>query len=535
MGRPDPNVSNGTCYYQGGKKLDKAFIPCGNDAIQHVPCCQAGDMCLGSNACFGASYGVTYLAGCTDDNYVDGSCPDKSPFSDSNWVGLIYVGDNKWSPCHQKAEPTLLAPPDPCEKPKSGTTNIAFTAPSVISNVGRLPLSKGGTVSWMPGKAPPTPTDDGPATDGTPFLTSSTTEDSSSHVTSMTSSITATESTATEVPSATSTEAADSPTHTSTATGSHSGMSQGQVAGIAVGVIAAVILLGIAAVIMRRRRRQQQDTATGDPPSGAAPAKFDPRPPHHPHGPRSPRLPTLPAEMGQPDMAPTTTPALSELGSNHEPYWSCPSELQGGHGPHLGPPAGYYAGPSQPQRGEFFPPQHDSYTGAHSVLPPADMRPVDASVVPISPTSAFSEDHHGGHDHHYSLGSMSSINSQPGVLPVRQCSAGTATGPSANGPRHSMGSVGEMGSMHSNRRVSTFSPRYSASSQQLPPPHAYPGQPLPYQPYLPVQSAPQAVHETPVGTVPAPMQPDPESNKGPGNLKLGPDPRAQDKTVFELA
>lgn len=37
-------------------------------------------MCLSSNACYNAQFGVTYVAGCTDKNYKDGMCPDKGPY-----------------------------------------------------------------------------------------------------------------------------------------------------------------------------------------------------------------------------------------------------------------------------------------------------------------------------------------------------------------------------------------------------------------------------------------------------------------------
>ena len=80
----DPNilVSNGTCYSAAGEKLDDSFIPCGNDAFGYHACCGAGDNCLANNACFGihgSGYGsyLTYMAGCSDPEYKDSSCPKK--------------------------------------------------------------------------------------------------------------------------------------------------------------------------------------------------------------------------------------------------------------------------------------------------------------------------------------------------------------------------------------------------------------------------------------------------------------------------
>ena len=70
-------VSNGTCYYKANKLADPSFLACGNDALGHVACCSENDMCLSDNACYNQTYGLTYLAGCTDSNYEDASCPDK--------------------------------------------------------------------------------------------------------------------------------------------------------------------------------------------------------------------------------------------------------------------------------------------------------------------------------------------------------------------------------------------------------------------------------------------------------------------------
>ncbi len=75
-------ISNGTCYSAPGKKLDASFLPCGNDAFGHKTCCGAGDNCLADDACFGvhgSGYGsyLTYMAGCTDPDYKDPSCPNK--------------------------------------------------------------------------------------------------------------------------------------------------------------------------------------------------------------------------------------------------------------------------------------------------------------------------------------------------------------------------------------------------------------------------------------------------------------------------
>ena len=80
MSDPSIYISNGTCYTGPGVEAASDFIPCGNDFYGHVSCCQKGDNCLGSNACYNIEYEVTYLAGCSDPNYQDESCPDKGAF-----------------------------------------------------------------------------------------------------------------------------------------------------------------------------------------------------------------------------------------------------------------------------------------------------------------------------------------------------------------------------------------------------------------------------------------------------------------------
>lgn len=70
-------IANGTCYFADNRKADAAMMPCGNDANDHVACCQAGDYCLESSVCFNGDFGVTYIAGCSDPDYEHPSCPNK--------------------------------------------------------------------------------------------------------------------------------------------------------------------------------------------------------------------------------------------------------------------------------------------------------------------------------------------------------------------------------------------------------------------------------------------------------------------------
>lgn len=52
MSQPNPFIANGTCYTGKGARADSAFIPCGNAAFGHLPCCSRGDMCLADRACY---------------------------------------------------------------------------------------------------------------------------------------------------------------------------------------------------------------------------------------------------------------------------------------------------------------------------------------------------------------------------------------------------------------------------------------------------------------------------------------------------
>jgi hypothetical protein len=77
----DPTLVNGSCYSDANSKAPSRFIPCGNVALGHVPCCESGDVCLSSRACFNGQYYVTYLAGCTDESYGHENCPDKGVYT----------------------------------------------------------------------------------------------------------------------------------------------------------------------------------------------------------------------------------------------------------------------------------------------------------------------------------------------------------------------------------------------------------------------------------------------------------------------
>ncbi|KAK0702264.1 hypothetical protein B0H67DRAFT_604567 [Lasiosphaeris hirsuta] len=153
-------VSNGTCYSAAGKELDKSFIPCGNDAFGHQTCCGAGDNCLADNACWGihgSGYGssLTYMAGCTDPDYRDASCPDKKSI-DQAWIALTLCDDSDgaWAPCSQVGNPTTLQPGSYCTCTDAASTTVAVKDTNTLSSLASLPQRTGESILFFPGHTP---------------------------------------------------------------------------------------------------------------------------------------------------------------------------------------------------------------------------------------------------------------------------------------------------------------------------------------------------------------------------------------------
>lgn len=74
MSDPNPFISNGTCYYEVGEESPSNMLPCGNAALGHKACCQAGDMCLDYGVCFNEKLEISYMAGCSDPKYEIDDC-----------------------------------------------------------------------------------------------------------------------------------------------------------------------------------------------------------------------------------------------------------------------------------------------------------------------------------------------------------------------------------------------------------------------------------------------------------------------------
>ncbi|KAE9372665.1 hypothetical protein N431DRAFT_483415 [Stipitochalara longipes BDJ] len=157
----DPNifVSNGTCYTASGEKLDKSFIPCGNDAFGHQTCCGAGDNCIADRACFGihgSGYGsyLTYWAGCSDPEYKDASCPKKDV--DQPWVALTLCDNSngEWAICSQEGNPSTLQPGSFCSCTVASSATVAFSDSTSLTNICSLPQSTGQSIKFFAGHTP---------------------------------------------------------------------------------------------------------------------------------------------------------------------------------------------------------------------------------------------------------------------------------------------------------------------------------------------------------------------------------------------
>ncbi|KAI1091349.1 hypothetical protein F5B19DRAFT_493576 [Rostrohypoxylon terebratum] len=148
------DISNGTCYYAANTQAKGDYIPCGNvDIGLNWACCVAGDICLGSSACYHLHFDVTYLAGCTDPNYTDITCPPKGKFEKQQWVGLenCKYDTDVWAGCAEMGDVPGSKPPAMCTCSKEVEV---LTDKLVLDNVALLPTSLGGTISWYDGMSP---------------------------------------------------------------------------------------------------------------------------------------------------------------------------------------------------------------------------------------------------------------------------------------------------------------------------------------------------------------------------------------------
>ncbi|KAI5927376.1 hypothetical protein F4810DRAFT_650648 [Camillea tinctor] len=254
MGDYNPMLANGTCWSNVNVRSIDDFIPCGNDAGrgEHFACCNRGDNCLSSNACYNSKYSSTYVAGCTDQSFGSAACPKKGDFYDQQWVGLVrcMVSDDntkneeEWAGCKESDGKGGLRVPDKCDC--KGKTPLFKDGPT-LTNIAHLPLGSGETISFYPGFEPASATDAPTQNSQTSLATTAATTTGSSLTTEVTASPTGL---TTPDPISTPDDTAGGP---STAIKIGVGVGAG-----AVGVIV-VCLIVITIMLQRRKNKKNKD------------------------------------------------------------------------------------------------------------------------------------------------------------------------------------------------------------------------------------------------------------------------------------
>ncbi|KAI5862498.1 hypothetical protein GGS23DRAFT_570485 [Durotheca rogersii] len=248
MNNTDLYLSNGTCFFGPGQVADDNYIPCGNAALSGPQsCCYAGDYCLSSTACWNELYVVTYIAGCTDSTFSSAKCTNKFDYPGQQYVAMARCeGDQVdiWSGCsHHPEWIEILKEPD-CACNASQALIRNSNGESTLDNIGSLPPTPGGTISFNPTAIP----------------TRRATSSSSIYVSA----------TQTSTPAATT----DFPPDDS----SSRGLSTGAKAGIGVGVgvgVPLVAALAFVAFFLRRRNRKAAQEPPAAPEVSAAPPPRD--------------------------------------------------------------------------------------------------------------------------------------------------------------------------------------------------------------------------------------------------------------------
>lgn len=246
-----------------------------------------------------ATAGNTYLAGCTDAQYTDGSCPWKSDdFDEQEWVGLVRcdavnktANEWAWAGCSVPADAyTSLRRMGTCDCTSKATL---FVGEQALLRHASLPSSVGGTISWEDGYAVTA------AAETTSSSSSSSPAATAGSAATGSSASATTTTTSAAATAATGTQAASSSSGDGGADSSPS-LSTGAKAGIAVGAIGAVLsVLAIAVMVFLHRRRRR-----GDPKGEYSEA---PPPPHD----KVPGTPTVMMTDGNDGMAPPAYPAYS--------------------------------------------------------------------------------------------------------------------------------------------------------------------------------------------------------------------------------
>ncbi|KAJ2972389.1 hypothetical protein NUW58_g9194 [Xylaria curta] len=270
MDKIDLNISNGSCWSNVNVALEEEYIPCGNVASGNsYACCHYGDNCLSSNACFHKKFGITYLAGCTSQDFSGPACQNKGEFFNQSWVGLVRCDPDQsyWAGCPEYEG--IVGSSPPTQNCQCSKDNILFEDSPRLDNIASLPLGLGGTISWFPNHEPTTavPTNI-PSTTFTRTTYSTTASSVSSKAPDESSPPTPTPSTpSTAVPSPA------------------SKLSAGDKAGIGVGSVLGALAIGciIAMFVVMRKRKSKINESPGPRRSSPTiePGPVQPEPPGH--------------------------------------------------------------------------------------------------------------------------------------------------------------------------------------------------------------------------------------------------------------
>lgn len=239
-------VSNGTCFFGPGQVADSNYIPCGNAALMGPQsCCYAGDYCLSSTACWNKQFVVTYVAGCTDTTFSSAKCTNKFDYPDQQYVAMARCEGadvDIWSGCYNHTDWITIHKEPDCKCNASKPLIRNSNGKSTLDQVGLLPTTPGGTISFNPTAIP----------------------------------------TLASTPSSSYTSPTTPPTSTSSPIASTSqGLSSGAKVGIGVGVgvgvplVAALLFL---AFIVQRKKRAPETSAPAQgpaPPSNTSPPQGD--------------------------------------------------------------------------------------------------------------------------------------------------------------------------------------------------------------------------------------------------------------------
>ncbi|KAI0912108.1 hypothetical protein F4823DRAFT_623133 [Ustulina deusta] len=237
MSEINPSVSNGSCWANVNVALEDEYIPCGNVADGNsYACCHYGDNCLASNACYHAQFGITYLAGCTSQDFSGPACQNKGEFFNQSWVGLTRCDpdQNSWAGCQEKEG--VVGSDPPTANCKCSKDAILFQNSPTLENIASLPQQLGATISWFPGHEP---------------TESMLTETPPSTLTQPTHSTTVS-STSSDSPAESNPPMPTSPTTAPPSTG----LSAGEKAGIGIGSALGALAVGCLAIFMILRKRK---------------------------------------------------------------------------------------------------------------------------------------------------------------------------------------------------------------------------------------------------------------------------------------